>query len=463
MDAPRIEGLEGRRLLSVNVAESEPNNTMAAADVLGRVPDESVKVTGKIGKAGDRDWFRIKLKAGDVFAAAVTGRGGLDTNVRLVDAAGALLISNDDSFRNGRLTLPHVSPLPRAYASDTDAEIYQVITRPGTYYVEVSASSTAGSAAAVGKYEMELMAARPGMEKQPVGAKQVLFLDFDGAEVDFGDFDQPPKDHATLSPMVDFLEGWKLTAADESALIDNIIARVTKYLSGDVKADGLNGDYDRTRRPGEFGLEIRNSRDHRDTFGIDPLVSRIVVGGTAEEAGFDGYSGLAETLDVGNFKTSDQGVGTLSWITDGIENIGFEAPVTRLDLMAEGIALLVAHEAGHIFGCFHTDQADFFGETANIMDPALVAFIGPDLILGSEDDVATRFGVDLHDATFLYAGVNDTLNTLAFGLSTGTVRGHGRGGHGHGHAGAFAGNFPWSAVSPSLFNSAREDAENAFG
>jgi hypothetical protein len=460
MNTIGMELLEDRRLLSVNVVESEPNNKMASADVLRRVPDEKVTVNGKIRAAGDRDWFRIELKAGDVFAAAVTGRGGLNTNVRLVDAAGVLQISNDDSFRNGRVTLPAVSPLPRAYASDTDAEIYQVITRPGTYYVEVSASGAAEPRAATGKYEMELMAARPGMEKQPVGAKQVLFLDFDGADVDFGDFDQPPKERATLSPMADFLEGWKLTRADESELIDNVLARVTRYLVGDVKAYGLNGDYDRTHRPGEFALEIRNSRDHRDTFGRDPLVSRIVVGGTAEEAGFDGFSGLAETLDVGNFKTSDQGVGTLSWITDGIENIGFEAPVTRIDLMAEGIALLVAHEAGHIFGCFHTDQADFFGETPNIMDPQLVAFIGPDLILGSADDVATGFGVDLHDATFLYAGVNDTLNTLAFGLSTGTVRRHGGGGHAH--AGAFTASPHGRTVFSSLLSSARDEGEDAF-
>ena len=37
-----------------------------------------------------------------------------------------------------------------------------------------------------------------------------------------------------------------------------------------------------------------------------------------------------------------------------------------------------------------------------------------------------QFGVDAYDPNEIYVGVNDTLNTVAFGLSTGTVRRHSR-------------------------------------
>jgi hypothetical protein len=137
------------------------------------------------------------------------------------------------------------SPLPRVLnGSDTDPELYYVISQPGTYVIEVSASPSASGRARTGGYAMELLVARPGMEAQPAGAKQILFLDFDGARVDFSTyFDDPPLialGKQKLSPLRDALPSWGMVKADIDALIDRILVRVTDLLATDVQADGLN-------------------------------------------------------------------------------------------------------------------------------------------------------------------------------------------------------------------------------
>jgi hypothetical protein len=424
-----MEPLEMRRLLSTSLVESEPNNTRAKADAIARQPDEVITIRGKINTAEDHDWFKVRLEAGDVLGVAVTGGAdlgpGLEPYARLLDSAGRVVIETTGPFFQAGESLPEQSPLPRADRNSYGVEFYRVMPKAGTYYLDVS-SQLAGSS---GAYRMDLMVARPGMEAAPRGQKQILFLDFDGATVDYGHFiDKPPVDPATLSPMRDFLEGFNLSLDDEDAVIDAVVTQVKRMLSADIEKFGLNGDYDRSGRAGEFDIEIRNSRDHRDTYGKDPFVARVVIGGTWEESGFDGYSGLAESLDIGNFKTNDQAVATLSWITDAVDIVSAQAPVSQIDLFALGIADLAAHEAGHLFGAVHTDQdpADDAQGVAQVMG-FIGEFIGPDLVLGSDDDLKLVMGVDGYNEFEFYGGMNDTLNTLAFGLSTGT----GRGEHGH--------------------------------
>src|SRR5262249_8560065 len=175
----------------------------------------------------------------------------------------------------------------------------------------------------------------------PVGTRQTLFLDFDGASVNF---------HGTrrLSGLSSFLPGWELTAADENAVIDAILSRVTTSLSTYIQANGLNDN---------LGVQILNSRHNPDRCGIDPLVSRVVVGGTQAEAGFTGgTAGEAEDTDVGNFKTNDEAVATLDFIKDGLDHYP-PRPEQVVDFVARAAATLVLHEAGHLFGCFHTDQS----------------------------------------------------------------------------------------------------------
>ena len=56
-----------------------------------------------------------------------------------------------------------------------------------------------------------------------------------------------------------------------------------------------------------------------------------------------------------------------------------------------------------------------------IMDKIIQAPLGPDLIFGTADDISMNFGTDRYGTQDLedFKGIDDTLNTVAFGLSTG--------------------------------------------
>jgi hypothetical protein len=415
--SPTVEPLEARRLLSATVTEAEPNNLQAHANRISRVLDDPVHVSGDINAAGDRDWFEIQLQAGDVVGAVVTGSGRLNPAARLVNAAGQVMIACDDGFQIGQKVFADESPLPRVLnGSDTDPELYYVIPQSGIYYVEVSASPSASVQARSGDYEIELLVARPRMEAQPAGAKQILFLDFDGARVDFTTyFEDPPLialGAQKLSPLRDALPSWGMAKADINALIDRILVRVTDMLATQVQANGLNPS---------SGIEIRNSRDHRDTFGKDPLVARVVVGIANDPRVTDLLIGVAQDIDVGNFKIDDEAVVTMNWYEGPANNVPIQPPATPIDAAAEAAATIIAHEAGHLLGCFHTaqDPQDRFAGAPNLMDPDPAATLGPDFIFGSADDIPLHFGVDDYSSEDPYQGLNDTLNTVAFALSTG--------------------------------------------
>src|SRR5262245_6522994 len=97
-----LEVLEDRCLLSVNLVEAEPNNTPASANVIERLPATQVIMSGEVNSVGDRDWFRLDLREGDVVGAALKGQSGLNPALRLVNSAGMLLIANDDARGYGR-------------------------------------------------------------------------------------------------------------------------------------------------------------------------------------------------------------------------------------------------------------------------------------------------------------------------------------------------------------------------
>jgi hypothetical protein len=282
--------------------------------------------------------------------------------------------------------------------------------------------------ASTGKCILDTLVARPGLEKAPVGTKQVLYLDFNGARVNFNKFALHFVNGAVKLPaMSASLPDWGLTAADENAVIEGVIAKVKQKLSTYVRANGLNGDYSQTHVPGQFDIDIRNSRDDPDDFGHNPYESRIVIGGTNAQVGFPAdISGLAEGVDLGNFKTDDQAVLVLDYIKGGMGFIGIQPPATTIDFVTEGIATAAAHEAGHLFGAFHTDQADtgdVFAGVPNLMDPhSIIETVGPDLTFGTADDVNVQLGTDAYQQNAGFGGRDDTLNTVAFDLSTG--KGH---------------------------------------
>jgi hypothetical protein len=194
---------------------------------------------------------------------------------------------------------------------------------------------------------------------------------------------------------------------------------------------GSNGDFDATGLPGDFDIEIRNSRDHSDPWGA-PYASRIIVGGTIEQLGFQ-VLGIAESIDVGDFDSEETAFVLLDLMSArpgdplfgafSLNGIPRDPSADMIELIGEAVGNIVAHEAGHILGNWHTDQFDLL---LNVQDqggnlPGKIG-LGPDGIFGTADDIDVDFGPDFYVPNEGFTGIEDTLETIAFGLSTGTGR-----------------------------------------
>jgi Ca2+-binding RTX toxin-like protein len=377
----------------------------------------------------DVDVYSFDLKAGDIVGAVLAGNAD---GLSLYQADGTPLAG---TFVDASAHYPQSSPLPGSRitfgggSSPNSAAVSYVIDSPGRYALVVTHG--------IGSYNLQLRAFRPVLEQQPVFSHQVLFLDFDGATLTPADFpatddEFDPRNevnpHATLSPLSSFLGAFGLTAADESAVIDAIVATVTENLAEDVSGVigvGKNGDFQITGRAGEFQIEILNSRDHADPFGLYPNVSRVIIGGTRAEFG-PNVIGMAPSIDVGNFDTSETAVALLDFLSDpdiplSLHHVPRADGASMIDLIGVVVGNVVSHEAGHFFGDWHTDP---FLSPFNIMNPyPLYQNLGSDGVFGTADDVDIDFGRGFYSQREFFGGVEDTLNTIAFGLSTGTRAG----------------------------------------
>ena len=354
--------------------------------------------------AVDRDFYRVNLNAGDVFGAATTGAQGL----RLTNGIGNLWVGSTSDVSTN---FPDSSPIPSGNAS-----LAFVAPAAGSYFVEVVGGNS--------NYTVDFTVDRPFLESRPIGTRQILFLDFDGATLNPSIFGGPNATR-TLSPLSSFLSRWSLPASAESAVIDSIIASVTESLVTDFRQSRLNGDFLTTRNPGDFAIDIRNSRDHADPFG-QPNVSRLILGGTTAQLGIDTI-GIAESLDPGNFDTTETAVILLDALsgpaTSGNSLNRFVGSQTnRIRLVGTGVANIAVHEAGHYFGSFHTDNTN---SQPGIMDqggnlPFSVG-VGADGIFGTTDDFDVDFSSDAYTPNEGLQGFENTFAVTAFALSTGKV------------------------------------------
>ena len=131
-------------------------STTATAIVNGSVSDTLEVV-------GDQDWFEVTLTAGQRYTFALDGSGGsalVDPLVRLLDASGGQLATNDDGGpgRNSLLT-------------------YE-ITTTGTYYVSAQAWSGAGVADGTGDYTLTINEVAPIGERTIDGIAHFLTDEF---------------------------------------------------------------------------------------------------------------------------------------------------------------------------------------------------------------------------------------------------------------------------------------------
>ena len=295
--------------------------------------------------------------------------------------------------------LPAASPLRVAATATLD----HVAAVDGPHFVRVSRGP--------GEYALDLRVRRPGLETDGAGARQVLFLDFDGAFVDPSVFGT---DSGDLSPLADFLPGWGLGPDDESALIDAIVATFRENLHDDPHERGGNARFD---------VDIRNSRDHADPWG-EPNVTRIIIGGTREQLDFPTV-GLAQSVDPGNFAREETGVVLLDQASSpagsGLATINdFVTPgVDVVGLVGQIVGFIASHEAGHLLGNHHTAPENGVVSIMDTRDLTQLG-LGPDVTFGTADDVDVDFVVD--ELIEGYVGAEDTMARVAFGLSTPPAR-----------------------------------------
>ncbi|MBF9129207.1 PPC domain-containing protein [Plantactinospora sp. S1510] len=335
----------------------------------------------------DVDFYAVRLRPGDVLGASVQDAA---TKVKIFDPDRREVHGSDQDASS---LYPASSPLPGGGNGVTE----HVADKAGWHYVGISAGD--------GNYDVTVEAYRPGLEGER--PRQTIFLDFDGERINTGIFGGPGV--RTLSPFRAFLGRWGLSADDEDAVIDAIIAEVTENLRSDMVASGLNQRFD---------LRIRNSRDHADPFG-EANVSRVIIGGSIAESGIDTI-GIAESIDPGNFGTEDSALVLLDVLSDPAGdapslNTYLTDASDRIAFVGQAVGNVTAHEAGHFLGNWHVDQ---FNEQANVMDQGgnfpVMFGVGPDGVGGTADDVDVDFGEDEFNPNEGFTGIEDTLSRIAF-------------------------------------------------
>lgn len=315
----------------------------------------------------DVDYYAVDLRKGDVLAATV---GDAASQLAIYDPEETLV---QGSTFDGSGIYPSESPLPGGGTALAD----HVASVSGTHYLAVGNGD--------GKYDLTTEVYRPGTEGER--KPQTIFIDFDGERVNTAPFGGPGV--RDLSPLRAFLGKWGLTRTDEEALMEQIVETAAENLRTDLMFEGNNP---------RFRLDIDNSADDPDDFGEDN-VSRVIVGGTIDESGVPTI-GIAESIDPGNFGHEETALLLLDILSGPNDdpaslNHYLTEDSDRVKFVGTAIGNIVAHEAGHYLGGWHTDPGN---EQVNLMDSGGdlegMFAVGPDRIGGTADDIDTDSEVD---------------------------------------------------------------------
>lgn len=343
----------------------------------------------------DVDVFAVDLAPGDVIGATVRGSARqlsvLDPNGVLVQGSGLDMSA----------LFPASSPLP----GGGNATVDHVAAVGGRHYVAIADGA--------GAYDATVEVYRAGGARPET---QTIFLDFDGARINNSIFAGAAVEPGVrdLSGLDAFLGGWGLTPADRPALVDAVTRTVRDNLSREVADGSTNPRVD---------VRITNSEDDRDTFGRAG-VSRVIVGGTIEEAGIFPVLGIAQAIDPGNFSRADTALVLLDQMSSPAGNVlslntYLSDRTDKIAFLGEAIGNVVSHEAGHYLGNWHT--SDMSGVT-NLMDTGHLYDLyglGPDLVAGTADDVDNRFTSDRFEETQGFSGLENTLDRTGYALTRG--------------------------------------------
>ncbi len=332
---------------------------------------------------GDRDFFAVDLRAGDVLGASVTGS---PRKVVVHDTGGRLVMGSRQDFS---VIYPPESPLPGGGNAGADF----VAPRDGRYHVGVEDGT--------GRYELTVKAFRPGSEN---AGQQTVFVDFDGAVVDTTPFGGDG--NRQLSPFANFLRNWQLSEQDEDAVVSALLDTFRENM----------------RLHGHFGVRLLNSRDHADPWGQEN-VSRIVVGGTIAESGVATVA-IAQTIDPGNFGQEETAMLHLDRLSAPAgASVSLNTYITpqsdKTLFIGRALGNIAAHELGHLSGSWHQHQ---FNAHDTLMDqggnPKAMFAVGADGIGGTADDTDMDFGEDEFVPNEGFTGVEDAANRTKWAYSS---------------------------------------------
>ncbi|NKE57356.1 hypothetical protein FXN61_11115 [Lentzea sp. PSKA42] len=333
---------------------------------------------------GDKDFFAVDLKAGDVVGTSVTGSA---RKIVVHDTRGREVMGSRQDFSG---VYPKENPLPGGGNAAAD----HLAPRDGRYYVGVEDGA--------GRYELTVKAFRPGSEK---AGPQTVFVDFNGALVDTSVWGVPGEKQ--LSPLSKFLANWGLSEKDENAVVSAAVGTIRENLA-------LHGN---------FGVKLLNSRDHADPWG-QKNVSRLVIGGTIAESGVPTVA-IAQSIDPGNFGHEETAMVQLDLLSQPAGpsvslNTYVRADSDKVKFIGRALGNIAAHELGHLSGSWHQHQ---FNEHDTLMDqggnPAAMFAVGADGIGGNADDTDMDFGEDHFVPNEGFTGIEDAATRTKWGYSRG--------------------------------------------
>ena len=360
--------------------------------------------------------YQLELQEGDVFGVAGFSFEGISNSVSLESADEESFIKTD-----GYGIFPiadNNNPLPTAGSYG----FHYVIPKTGTYFFKVSDG--------FGGYNINGGVSRPGLEERSEGfPQQIIFLNYAGTELGIDEFFEIENEDdfiVNLSPLSSFMTNWGL----EESQTRNLSRKITRIIEEKLNSvSSITGGNQNLTIISDNASPRRRDfiRNFLDNSGIP--YSRIIIGGTVDEILFTRTIGLASSIDVGNFDLSDNGFVLLDILSEEpespdstINKIPLAEGVKKIDLVAEVVGDIAAHEAGHFLGNWHADNSneiistmdqggEYIGNRAGVVEGD--AF-------GDEENIAVTFVKDVYTDTELFEGLDETDINTAYALSTGT-------------------------------------------